>query len=107
MQESLFSWLEPETTSATPVETPELEQKTAPPPEQPTAEEAPDLSHVWIVAAEVEVTPKIASVAAYRGSFKAAEGLRVDALEVYCKAAAARTTRSRARTAPPRSTTRI
>jgi hypothetical protein len=31
------------------------------------------------------VTPKIASVADYRGSFKATEGQRVDALEVYCK----------------------
>ncbi|QOV41189.1 hypothetical protein IM697_18255 [Streptomyces ferrugineus] len=37
------------------------------------------------MAAEVEVTPKIASVADYRGSFKATEGQRVDALEVYCK----------------------
>ncbi|MER7377226.1 hypothetical protein [Streptomyces lanatus] len=37
------------------------------------------------MAAEVEVTPKIASVADYRGSFKATEGQRVDALEVYCR----------------------
>ncbi|MFM9647768.1 hypothetical protein ACKI1S_16670 [Streptomyces galilaeus] len=45
-----------------------------------------DFSHVWVVAAEIEVTPKIAKVADYRGSFKATEGQRIDALEVYCKA---------------------
>jgi hypothetical protein len=43
------------------------------------------MSHVWVVAAEIEVIPKIASVADYHGSFKAAEGQRVDALEVYCR----------------------
>ncbi|MEU0744781.1 hypothetical protein [Streptomyces sp. NPDC006134] len=37
------------------------------------------------MAAEIEVTPKAASVADHRGSFKASEGQRVDALEVYCK----------------------
>ncbi|MEU6460318.1 hypothetical protein [Streptomyces sp. NPDC046976] len=37
------------------------------------------------MAAEIEITPKIASVADYRGSFKASEGLRIEALEVYCK----------------------
>ncbi|MER5222868.1 hypothetical protein [Streptomyces flaveus] len=84
LQESLFSWLEP----AAPAETTEPEQKAAPPPEPPAAEElpeAPGLSHVWVVAAEIEVTPRIAKTADYRGSFKAAEGQRVDALEVYCK----------------------
>ncbi|MER6616287.1 hypothetical protein [Streptomyces xantholiticus] len=89
LQESLFAWLEPETTPK-PVTRPEPapipEQKTTPPPEPPATEtQAPDLSHVWVVAAEIEVTPKIASVADYRGSFKASEGQRVDALEVYCK----------------------
>ncbi|MGW0885902.1 hypothetical protein [Streptomyces sp. NPDC002671] len=55
-------------------------------PEPPTVEEAaPDLSHVWVVAAKIEVTPKITSAVDYRGSFKATEGQRVDALEVYCK----------------------
>jgi hypothetical protein len=69
-----------------PAPAPAPEQKTAPPPEPPAAvPEAPDLSHVWVVAAEIEVTPKIASVADYRGSFKATEGQRVDALEVYCR----------------------
>ncbi|WP_220213209.1 hypothetical protein [Streptomyces shenzhenensis] len=53
-----------------------------PPDEAP---KAPDLSHVWVVAAEVEVTPKIAKTADYRGSFKATAGQRIDALEVYCK----------------------
>ncbi|MEU1273516.1 hypothetical protein [Streptomyces sp. NPDC005799] len=91
LQESLFAWLEPEPASKpairpAPASTPEPDQKTAPPPEPPAAEaEAPDLSHVWVVAAEIEVTPKIASVADYRGSFKATEGQRVDALEVYCR----------------------
>ncbi|WAU79965.1 hypothetical protein O1Q96_09565 [Streptomyces sp. Qhu-G9] len=86
LQESLFAWLEPKMALAVPAPETEPEQKTAPPAEPPAAEEeAPDLSHVWVVAAEVEVAPKIASVADYRGSFKAAAGLRVDALEVYCK----------------------
>ncbi|MFE9993515.1 hypothetical protein [Streptomyces avermitilis] len=88
LQESLFSWLQPETAPPAVPETPEYEQKTAPLPEPPAAEdqpEAPDLSHVWVVAAEVQVTPKIAKIADHRGSFKAIEGQRVDALEVYCK----------------------
>ncbi|MCX4976455.1 MULTISPECIES: hypothetical protein [unclassified Streptomyces] len=90
LQESLFSWLAPDTT-------PEPEQKAAPPlegpaesapplePFYPEEPEAPNLSHVWVVAAEIAVTPKIAKTADYRGSFKATEGLRVDALEVYCR----------------------
>ncbi|MEU5978416.1 hypothetical protein [Streptomyces sp. NPDC047315] len=61
LQETLFSWL------------------------APAQEDKQDLSHVWVVAAEIVVQPKIAKVADYRGSFKAAEGLRIDALEVYCK----------------------
>ncbi|MFE2181363.1 hypothetical protein [Streptomyces sp. NPDC059455] len=90
LQENLFSWLDPETApepNAAPAGVPEPEQKTAPPSIPPTTEEeAPGLSHVWVVAAEIEVTPKVASVADYRGSFKTAEGQRVDALEVYCRA---------------------
>ncbi|MGX1907634.1 hypothetical protein ACWIID_02030 [Streptomyces phaeochromogenes] len=83
LQENLFSWLAPE---ATPRPAPEPEQKTAPPPEPPAAKRGtPDLAHVWVAAAEVEVTSKIASIADYRGSFKAPEGMRIDALEVYCK----------------------
>ncbi|MEU1592790.1 hypothetical protein ABZ468_07990 [Streptomyces sp. NPDC005708] len=80
LQESLFSWLKPQ------AETPAPEEKAAPPAEAPAEEKpAPDLSHTWVVAAEVEVTPKIAKIADHRGSFKAVEGQRVDALEVYCK----------------------
>ncbi|WP_245936546.1 hypothetical protein [Streptomyces cahuitamycinicus] len=56
-----------------------------PPAPPPAEEEKPDLSHVWVVAAEIEVVPKVAKVADYRGSFKATEGQRIDALEVYCK----------------------
>ncbi|NEA53575.1 hypothetical protein G3I60_05240 [Streptomyces sp. SID13666] len=44
-----------------------------------------DLSHTWVVAAEVVVESRIASVADFRGSFKATPGMRIDALEVYCK----------------------
>ncbi|MFF3675929.1 hypothetical protein ACFYYS_18395 [Streptomyces sp. NPDC002120] len=44
-----------------------------------------DLSHTWVVAAEVPVAPRVASIADFRGSFKATEGMRIDALEVYCK----------------------
>jgi len=57
------------------------------------------------VAAEIEVKPKIASIADNRGSFETTEGQRVEALEMYCRAAA-RTTKSRAVTGPRRSTTR-
>ncbi|MDI3102050.1 hypothetical protein QJ054_33990 [Streptomyces sp. AN-3] len=102
MQESLFSWLDPEPAAPTPTSAAALPTPPAPappadvtltppesvpegPPVPPIEEKKPDLSHVWVVAAEIEVTPKIASVADYRGSFKTAEGQRVDALEVYCK----------------------
>jgi hypothetical protein len=92
LQESLFAWLEPTSVSepdTRPALSPELaptpEQKTAPPLVTAPEAEAPDLSHIWVVAAEIEVTPKIASVADYRGSFKTTAGQRVDALEVYCR----------------------
>lgn len=48
-------------------------------------EEDKDLTHVWVVAAEVSVEPRIASIADFRKSFKASAGQRIDALEVYCK----------------------
>lgn len=83
LQDSLFSWLEPETTAD--AETPEPEQKAAPPRGRPLREKPGDLSHTWVVAAEIEVTPEIAKVADYRGSYKATDGQRVDALEVCCK----------------------
>ncbi|MEU6756003.1 hypothetical protein [Streptomyces sp. NPDC046685] len=77
LQESLFAWLTPE---------PAQERKAAPPspPAQPKPEPV-DLTHVWVVAAEVEVTPRIASIADFRGSFKAGDGQRIEALEVYCR----------------------
>ncbi len=78
-QESLFAWLAPVT-----------EEKTAPKPSPPVAppqepQTTPDLSHTWVVAAEIQVTPRIAGIADFRGSFKADAGQRIDALEVYCK----------------------
>jgi hypothetical protein len=99
LQESLFAWFKPET--------PSVQGKAAqPPPEpapakeplaQPLRESAPEgpsavpepetksgLSHTWVVAATIEVTPKVASVVDYRGSFKATEDQRIEALDVYC-----------------------
>ncbi|GAA1414450.1 hypothetical protein GCM10009601_02280 [Streptomyces thermospinosisporus] len=87
LQESLCSWLAPEDAPPAP-ETKTVEEPTPEPDspaEAPADEAKPDLSHVWVVAAEIEVAPKVAKVADYRGSFKATEGLRIDALEVYCK----------------------
>ncbi|MFB7576373.1 hypothetical protein [Streptomyces sp. NPDC056165] len=85
LQDSLFSWLQPDAASLRENKTLLESDPDDPPVEPADEEEAPDLSHVWVVAAEIEVTPKIASIADYRGSFKASEGQRVDALEVYCK----------------------
>ncbi|GGW95080.1 hypothetical protein [Streptomyces noursei] len=62
----------------------EAKAATPEPPAEP-AETPPDLSHTWVVAAEIQVEPRIASIADFRGSFKTAAGQRVDALEVYCK----------------------
>ncbi|MEV7512059.1 hypothetical protein AB0O57_29295 [Streptomyces sp. NPDC091201] len=70
-QESLFAYLSPR-----------AERKAAP---APTPEKALDLSHTWVAAAEIEVTPRIASIADFRGSFKATAGQRIEALEVYCR----------------------
>lgn len=44
-----------------------------------------NLAHQWIVAAEVRVSEKVAKHADLRGSFRTADGQRVDALEVYCR----------------------
>ncbi|MFC8953646.1 hypothetical protein ACFT8P_13585 [Streptomyces sp. NPDC057101] len=40
---------------------------------------------MWVVAAEIVVTPKVASIADFRGSFKTEADQRVDALDVYCR----------------------
>lgn len=85
LQESLFSWLAPEDAPPLAETKTLMESDPEGPPVPPVEEEKPDLSHVWVVAAEIEVVPKVAKVADYRGSFKATEGLRIDALEVYCK----------------------
>ncbi|MEU8911776.1 hypothetical protein [Streptomyces nigrescens] len=72
----------------TPAPTPvvKAEAKAAPPePLAEPTETPPDLSHAWVVAAEIQVESRIASIADFRGSFKTAAGQRVDALEVYCK----------------------
>ncbi|KOT76375.1 hypothetical protein ADK70_38520 [Streptomyces rimosus subsp. pseudoverticillatus] len=61
------------------------ETKTAPPAPARVAEPVRDLSHVWVVAAEIEVEARIARIADFRGSFKTSADQRVDALEVYCK----------------------
>ncbi|OEJ21131.1 hypothetical protein BGK67_34960 (plasmid) [Streptomyces subrutilus] len=70
----MFAWLAPR-----------LEEKAPPSPPPPAPEKPRDLSHTWVVAAEVEVTPRIAGIADFRGSFKASAGQRVEALEVYCR----------------------
>jgi hypothetical protein len=52
-----------------------------------TTEEAPEknLSHDWVVAATIAVDEKVAKHANFRLSFKATDGQRIDALEVYCE----------------------
>ncbi|MFE7072577.1 hypothetical protein ACFU96_21100 [Streptomyces sp. NPDC057620] len=98
LQESLFAWLDEPKVPPTPVKA--LDPAPAPvivaraqplqesvpedPPVAPVPKKKQDLSHTWVVAATIEVTPKIASIADYRGSFKASEGQRVEALDVYC-----------------------
>ncbi|MFJ4342586.1 hypothetical protein [Streptomyces sp. NPDC088915] len=50
----------------------------------PEPEEPKDLSHSWVVAAEIAVQDRIAKIADFRGSFTMGDNTRVDALEVYC-----------------------
>ncbi|MGW0035078.1 hypothetical protein ACWDXD_35365 [Streptomyces sp. NPDC003314] len=63
--------------------------KAAPVPPAPPAakprKKARNVTHVWVVAAEIVVTPKVASIADFRGSFKTEADQRVDALDVYCR----------------------
>ncbi|MER5737357.1 hypothetical protein ABT117_16985 [Streptomyces sp. NPDC002262] len=91
LQESLFAWLTPvpaasKTTTARPAPAKKAPAPTAPPapPAKKKAKKS-DVAHVWVVAAEIVVTPRIASIADYRGSFKTEAAQRVEALEVYCK----------------------
>lgn len=43
------------------------------------------LCHEWVAAAEVAIDSKTARRAAFRGSFRTEAGMRVDALETYCR----------------------
>ncbi|MFG2257267.1 hypothetical protein [Streptomyces mirabilis] len=58
-----------------------------PPPAAAAPVEIDTRAHVWIVAAEIKVEARIATAADFRGSFTAAPGTRIDALEVYCRVA--------------------
>ncbi|MFE5739102.1 hypothetical protein [Streptomyces celluloflavus] len=80
-QEPLFpSWLTP--APQDPVA--KVETKTSVPPAEFIAQPQ-DLSHTWVVVAEIQVEPCVANIADFRSSFKTTAGQRVDALEVYCK----------------------
>ncbi|MEU8540891.1 hypothetical protein AB0C52_13040 [Streptomyces sp. NPDC048717] len=61
------------------------ENKARPAHPRPRIESAPDLSHTWLVAAEIQVEARVASIADFRGSFRVSAGQRVEALEVYCR----------------------
>jgi hypothetical protein len=43
------------------------------------------VAHEWIVAAEVAIDHKTARRASFRGSFRSEGGMRIDALETYCR----------------------
>lgn len=45
---------------------------------------APDLSHVWVINAQVHVTFKQAKIADFRGSIRVKEETRIEALDVMC-----------------------
>ena len=55
-------------------------------PTAPLYSNEQSLDHEWVVAAEVPVDLKVAKHANLRGSFRTAEGQRIDALETYCRA---------------------
>lgn len=48
-------------------------------------QEANPLAHEWIAAAEVRIDTKTAKRASFRGSFRTEAGMRIDALETYCR----------------------
>lgn len=45
----------------------------------------PDLAHVWVINAQVEVDAKQAKTADFRGSIRVKEQTRIDALDVMCR----------------------
>lgn len=53
------------------------------PPSDPD-DTGPDLTHTWIVNAQVEVDYKTAKYADFRGSFRAKTETRINALDVMC-----------------------
>lgn len=54
--------------------------------ERIAAEQAENpLAHEWIAAAEVAIDTRTARRASFRGSFRTQDGMRVDALETYCR----------------------
>ena len=48
-------------------------------------QDADPLAHEWIAAAEVAIDNKTARRASFRGSFRTEAGMRVDALDTYCR----------------------
>lgn len=44
-----------------------------------------EFAHEWVAAAEVAIDNATARRASFRGSFRAEDGMRVDALETYCR----------------------
>lgn len=58
----------------------------SPLPDKKPNEKVPekDLSHVWLVNAQVFVTAKVAKAADFRGSFRVKEQTRIEALDVMC-----------------------
>jgi len=58
-----------------------LTEETATPAKEPKQ----DLSHDWIVAAEIHIDPRTAKRAFLRHSYIIPKGKRIHALEVYCK----------------------
>lgn len=46
--------------------------------------DADPLGHQWVAQATISIDRKTATRAAFRGSFRSEEGMRIDALEVMC-----------------------
>ena len=58
--------------------------ETTAPPTEAVDEPAVDLSHTWMVAANIPVTERLAAFAAMRKYYLIPEKTRVSALDVYC-----------------------